>query len=384
MTVVPSRRQSVWRLTLEPMGVHVAWSLLHAGGTAPATAVAGGVVRGTQKAAASAFAIAPQRSADGRIDLRGNILVDPVLELATARLFGAGLLPLALRNGLCEDGLHTVQIAARGWLANVPWESVSIDDRTDTRLIERAILVSAMSPGIAATRARSAPPTDPAVPGLVIVDAGPAEDSVTGESAVYPGQLPRELVGRGGLAADDVVAPGKYSMSAAAAGRTLAGQRWSRLLYLGNVVAGRPEEPAAAALVFQRHGIRDPLTAGMWLADPDRWPAPGRVALIGCGSDDARFTEASGLPVAAINAGAQLVTCTRWTLPADRLNSSSLPATRLALAVHRAHRSERPITELRAWQLERLEAWKAYPSPETSPLYWAALTTYLAAGADRG
>ncbi|MEV8375219.1 CHAT domain-containing protein [Kribbella sp. NPDC056861] len=377
-------RQSVWRLTLEPMGVHVAWSLLHTDGTAPATAVGGGVMRDTHDAAASAFAIAPQRSADGQLDLHRNILVDPIQERAAATLLGARLLPPALRDGLLEPGRHQVQIAARGWLANVPWEAVTVDDRSNTRLIESALLVSAMSPGIAVTRARSAPPVDCSLPGLAIVDAGPAEDSVTGESAIYPGRLPPELVGGGGLTAGEVVAPGKYSMSAAAAGKALAGQAWSRLLYLGHVTAGRPEEPAAAALVFQRHGIRDPLTAGMWLADPARWPAPARVALIGCGSDDARFTEASGLPVAAINAGAQLVTCTRWTLPSDRLQAAGLPATQLALAVHRAHRSESPITTLREWQLGRLQAWKADPAPEASPLYWAALTSYLASGGDRG
>ncbi|MEV6409922.1 hypothetical protein [Kribbella sp. NPDC051718] len=383
MTLI-THQQTVWRLTLEPMGAHVAWSLLHTDGTRPASAIAGGVIRDSRDAATSSLAIAPQRSADGQIDLSRNSLADPILERATARLLGARLLPPVLLEGLRENRRHTVQIAARGWPATVPWEAVSVDDRTNTRLIERAVLVSAMSPGIEATRARSALPVVPAAPGLVIVDPGPAQDSLSGECAIYPGRLPAELIGPGGLAVDDVVAPGKQTMSADEAARTLTERTWSRLLYLGQLTVGSPERPEAAALVFQRHGFRDPLTAGMWLADPARWPAPARVALIGCGSDDARFTEADGLPVAAINAGAQLVTWTRWTLPADRLRSSGLPATELALAVHRAHRSESPILALRDWQLAKLEAWKADPAPETSPLYWAALTSYLAPGGDRG
>jgi CHAT domain-containing protein len=383
MTLIVSR-QTVWRLTLEPMGAHVAWSLLHADGSSPVSAIAGGVMRDTRNAAASSLAIAPQRSADGQVDLSRNSLADPILERATARQLGARLLPPILLEGLRDGRRHTVQIAAGGWLANVPWEALSVDDRTNTRLIERAVLVNAMSPGIEATRSRSALPVDPAAAGLAIVDAGPAEDSVTGESAIYPGRLPAELVGPAGLAGSDVVAPGKYTMSAAEVAETLASRAWSRLLYLGQLVAGSPEQPEAAALVFQRNGIRDLLTAGMWLADAARWPAPARVALIGCGSDDARFTAASGLPVAVINAGAQLVTWTRWTLPADRLHSSELPTTELALAVHHAHRSESPIRALRDWQLEKLEAWKADPVPETSPLYWAAPTSYLAPGGGRG
>ncbi|WP_166679628.1 CHAT domain-containing protein [Kribbella pratensis] len=364
------------------MGVHVAWALLHTDSVGPVSAVAAGVVRDTQDEAASTFAIAPQRSVDGAIDLERNVLVDPMLERATARLLGARLVPAVLRNSLnaTADVHHTVHIAARGWLANVPWEAVSVDDRRNTRMVEKATLVSAMSPGIAATRSRLAPVADPASPGLAIVDAGPAEDPETGESAIYPGRLPAELIGAGGLDPGDTVAPGKYSMNAAEAGKALSARTWSRLMYLGHVASGRPEEPAAAALVFQRHGIRDPLTAGMWLAEPDRWPAPARVALIGCGSDDARFTEASGLPVAAINAGARLVTCTRWTLPTDRRHSAGLPATELALAVHHAHRSGAPIACLRGWQLERLAAWKDRPTYETSPLYWAALTSYVTPG----
>ncbi|MEU4191401.1 CHAT domain-containing protein [Kribbella sp. NPDC026611] len=374
----------IWRLTLEPVGADVAWSLLHRDGSAPTKAVIGGIVRDTRAEADATFALVPRPSADGRVDPTANVLTDPARELATAELLGARLLPPALRERLNGDGGHTVQIAARGWLANVPWDAITVNAGTDTRLIEKAILVSAMSPGIAATRARSAPPSHPGSPGLAIIDAGPAEDTMTGESAIYPGRLPAELVGPGGIDPGDVVAPGKYSMSAAEAAKALTEQEWSRLFYLGHVAGGRPEEPAAAALVFQRHGIRDLLTAGMWLAEPGRWPAPARVALIGGGSDDARFTEASGLPVAAINAGAGLVTCTRWALPTDRPQDAYLPATRLALAVYRAHRAERPIESLRAWQLDQLATWKEQATPESSPVYWAALTSYVAPEVARG
>jgi len=101
--------------------------------------------------------------------------------------------------------------------------------------------------------------------------------------------------------------------------------------------------------------------------------------VIGCGSDDSGIAEQSGLPIAAINAGAELVTATRWVLPLDP-RPDLRPATALALAVDRAHSAADPVGALRDWQLERLDRWRADGELLDTPLMWASLITYLAAG----
>ncbi|TDD60678.1 CHAT domain-containing protein [Kribbella antibiotica] len=354
----------VWRLTLEPVGNDVAWSLLLNNGTGT-SAVDAGIIRDTRNEEHAAMDIPP---------LAGkSALLDPDHERGLATLLGRRLLPPMLREAL-EAGTHTLYVATRGWLANLPWEALVIDS-DNRRLIEAAVLVGAMSPGIIATRVRTAAPFTPTGAGLAIVDAGPPRNTARQDYSIYPGGLPVGLVTD--LAAD-AVAPGDYSMSAEMAGEALTGTPWSRLLYLGHIAAGHQDEPAATALVFQRRGEADKLTAAKWLAEPQTWPAPARVALIGCGSDDARFMEASGLPVAAVNAGAHLVTCTRWALPADAPADASGPTTGLARAVLHAHRSAKPVHALRAWQVQQLCTWKKRPTPEVSPFFWASLATYLA------
>ncbi|GAA1612999.1 MULTISPECIES: CHAT domain-containing protein [Kribbella] len=353
----------VWRLTLEPLGVDVAWSLLLNDG-ASTRAVDAGVIRDTRNEELAALDI-PLR--DGT-----SALLVPDHELQLATLLGTRLIPPTLREEL-TDGAHTVYVATRGWLANLPWEALVVDS-DHRRLIEAAVVAGAMSPGIVATRTRTAAPFSPEGAGLAIVDAGPPRDAARHDYSIYPGGLPA------GLAIDlaaDVVAPGTYTMSARMAGEALTGAPWTRLLYVGHVAAGHQDEPAATALVFQRQGEIDKLSAANWLAEPQTWPSPARVALIGCGSDDARFLEASGLPVAAVNAGAHLVTCTRWSLPADAPGDPSGPTTHLARAVLRAHRTDRPVRALREWQLQQLSAWRTRPTAAVSPFFWASLATYL-------
>ncbi|MGW1273206.1 hypothetical protein ACWD5A_31950, partial [Streptomyces sp. NPDC002491] len=112
------------------------------------------------------------------------------------------------------------------------------------------------------------------------------------------------------------------------------------------------------------------------------WPAPPRVALIGCESGgDLRFTESFGLATAMIHNGAELVTATRWTLPTSlafhRLagrSESVRPLTEAVIAVDTAHESPDPVALLARWQRERLDRWRTEGGIEHSPLLWAAMT----------
>ncbi|TCJ97690.1 hypothetical protein [Nocardia alba] len=115
------------------------------------------------------------------------------------------------------------------------------------------------------------------------------------------------------------------------------------------------------------------------------WPMPPRVALIACeGGVDYRSAETFGLVVAMVNAGAALVTTTRWTLPTNRAfadfgpGTTAKPTTELGLRVDRAHEGPDPIAELRDWQRHRLQQWQATGDIAESPLTWASLSHTIA------
>lgn len=115
------------------------------------------------------------------------------------------------------------------------------------------------------------------------------------------------------------------------------------------------------------------------------WPMPPRVALIACESGaDHRAMETFGLVMAMLNAGAELVTSTRWTLPTDNAFSQHLQdahqavTTELALTVDEAHDQNDPVTHLRQWQLGKLTTWQTKGHLADTPLVWAALTTHIA------
>lgn len=383
-------RQVTWRLTLEPAGADVAWSLLRADDGRAADAVAGGIARDLRSAEALARGLPPR---PGPEDERGwtSDLLDPVLERTAAVALGAAMLPEQLRSALLADcrvtdgeegeghrepRRHTVEIAVRGWVSTLPWEALAVDARGAVRLVEAARIVAAMPPGLVADRARTAHSPGLGAPGLAVVDPGPPLGPLGSIYAGEPERYPRLLTGAGGLERGDLLAPGTHPMSSTQWGRLLADAPWSRLLYLGHVLAPWQGTPPETALLFERAGAPDPLSAGQWLAEPDRWPAPERVALIACASDGATFREASGLPVAAVNAGARLVTTTRWALPSDGLTGDRRATTMLALAVHRAHCHVRPISALRDWQRIQLARWRAGGHPSYSPLWWATLSTY--------
>lgn len=137
----------------------------------------------------------------------------------------------------------------------------------------------------------------------------------------------------------------------------------------------------AAALLLSTPALTAAeFTAFDWLAEPDRFPAPPRVALIACGSDDGKEIEQSGMPIAAVNAGAELVTATRWVLPVDQKLAASCPTAALAMAVDTAHAAADPLAALRRWQIDRLRNWRDRGAVTDTPLLWASLVTYLAPG----
>lgn len=378
---------TVWRLTLEPAGDDLAWALLRAREGEPTRAVAAGLLDGIQTLLDVADSLHPRVSTHRAQQHWETDLLDPSRELAAALCLGSALLPDPLRAALLADRpsatarsvRHQVEIAARGWPAALAWDAMAVNG-DGVRLLELAQIRAAMSPGVLAHRARVADWGDPSAPGLAVLDPGPVVGRFGSIYAGEPKRYPSRLWAAHGLAREDLVAPGGHPLSRDQFADLVGQTNWSRLLYLGHVQAPDPDSPADAALVFEHDGQPDLLSARRWLAGPDRWPAPARVALIACGSDDAAYQETSGLVAAAVNAGARLVSTTRWPLPVDRRWLGHRATTELTLAVHHAHRRRAPVRALRAWQLDQLHRWRAEPSFETSPLLWAGLRTYAVAG----
>lgn len=130
--------------------------------------------------------------------------------------------------------------------------------------------------------------------------------------------------------------------------------------------------------------------SGISPVEPDRlghelWPMPPRVAIIACeGGADYRSAETFGLVIALFNAGAELVTTTRWTLPSDGAFESVRgftevpgPTTALALAVDETHTSPDPVAGLTRWQRGQLTGWRDTGDLRYSPLIWAAANNHL-------
>jgi CHAT domain len=117
----------------------------------------------------------------------------------------------------------------------------------------------------------------------------------------------------------------------------------------------------------------------------DIWPMPNRVALIACASGgDHRDVEPFGLVLATLNAGAELVTATRWPLPTDWAfelagsDPEGAPTAQLVVEVDRCHEDDDPVKALAAWQRKRLAEWTTHGMLGDSPLLWAALSTHRA------
>lgn len=366
------------------MGDDVAWSLFRSTAADDIILVCAGLHHGLGGLRRRVLAAVPQQDED-RGGLWDVTLAHAGDEEELAGLVGPTLLPVALTTALLESGsgeiAHTVTIAPRGWLSTVAWEAVGLTRGADVRLVERARVLGGLAPGLHAGRrlardpgSRSASAVESG-PALAVVDAGPAADT---PHPLYPGLVPDELVQ--GLQHYDEAANGE--LSADEFGELLRETHWSRLLYLGHIRAGNDEHPASAALVLAEGGRAEYFSARNWIAQPERWPAPQRVALIGCGGDDSGPAEHAGLALAAVNAGAELVTTTRWTLPTDRQPPTEIGTSRLTAAVAAAHRATDPVETLRLWQAGQLGLWRSIGAVECSPLLWSSLVTYSVEGTE--
>lgn len=375
-----------WRLTLEPMADMIAWSLLRrvqVGGTAdrtPPELIGAGIrpdVQGLQALVARLVPFEDERTGQALSDPWSCDLTDRDAERDAAIKLGTALLPTDLRAELTQarsDVRHTLTIATRGWISAAPWDAVALDESAEIRLVERAQTWGGLSPALfAGDRPRLGTASTRR---LAVVDPGPVglDDE---PDPLYPGGYPEALEALEEDGRLDRLVPNWDPMSADDFGALLREpEGWESLCYLGHIKRGSAAAAGAAGMVFQRAGRVELLTARSWIAEPERWPAPPRVGLIGCGSDDSFLVEQTGLPIATLKAGADFLTSTRWTLPSDRDPPAAMGTTRLAIAVLDALTSGRPERAMRDWQLAELANWRRSGEPESSPLLWASLVNY--------
>lgn len=317
-------------------------------------------------------------------------LVDPGINRSLCSRLGTFLLPSPLRHALTTELDSTIIVAPSPALAAVPWELLIVDD-ADTRVIERATVLAGISPAYLVNLPRSERLRRRGV--LRIID--PTGRRTAGShSSIYPEGAPRTWIERTRSDGDRMSDP-ETGCTAHELG-DLLGKHPRRLVYLGHVSTDEERVPTRSALELATPHSGDArkgtgthrLTAHTWLSAPGRWPAPPRVALVACQSDDAGFDEQAGLAFAAIHAGARLITTTRWSLPTDaseglvasRETPLQAATTSLAVAVDDAHDTADPVSSLRAWQLDQLRRWRTAADDSArrahAPLLWAALSTY--------
>ncbi|MEU6357646.1 hypothetical protein ABZ896_51540 [Streptomyces sp. NPDC047072] len=261
------------------------------------------------------------------------------------------------------------------------------------------------------------PASAPAAPVVLVLDPripGFRADSPLGSVLGPPGSDPELLsLVRARLDAGPVEPP--LATPAEAFRRTDLDRDWlgavlrkgaRRLLYVGHVsgapVEGGQSEDGALHLSCGEEavGLAEPVRTHRPLSAKDLllgtlplrgdgepgariWPAPPRVALIGCESGgDLRFAESFGLATAMLHNGADLVTATRWPLPTSLafhtlagVPESVRPLTEAIVAVDTAHEDPDPVRRLAEWQRDQLARWRAGGTPAHSPLLWAALTS---------
>ncbi|TDE94903.1 CHAT domain-containing protein [Occultella glacieicola] len=384
------------RIQPSPRTASVPWELLAVDGSdvrlveiADVTVVAPGQVPGAGTDAADGGARSVW-SGGGRFRGRGGAGATAsgaaVPGVADARPARGGLLGRLRRSGAggaapVSDGVGGDVLAASG-----------------------AGVAAAGAPGVAA--ASSAADTvmalDPRIPGWPAASAlGSVLGRVTPGDARYAGLLERldsyARAGRVDVPGGDLT--GLFR-------RTDADRDWlaaalqagpKRLVYVGHVTAAAADRGQAddsqlhLSCTAEVPGLAEPmrehrpLSARDLLADPQRWPMPERVALIGCESGtDARFRDPYGLVGAVVRAGATLVTGTRWPLLTEHALSSLAdvagnPITDAVLAVDAAHEAPDAVAAFSAWQRERLAAWRSTHAVADSPLLWAGLVTFTTA-----
>ncbi|MEU7934153.1 CHAT domain-containing tetratricopeptide repeat protein [Micromonospora echinofusca] len=318
-------------------------------------------------------------------------MVDPAANLALFRELGGILLPQELRDRIrTADASDTTLVVAPGpGLSSVPWELLVIDDEHDVRLIERANVLGGISPAMLVNLARpAAPPWTGDGPAVRVVDPT-AAGSRNGGGRIYPDGVPEAWHRRSGDFDALLGAGATVGCSPSELATALQSQAWSRLVFVGHASATDPAMPTSAGLelAVDRETGDSRLTAGQWLREPARWPAPRRVGFVACQSDDAGYTEQIGLTLAAIYAGARTVIATRWSLPSDgseRLVAGGAPigsaTTALALAVDAALETSDPVGAIGEWQRDRLSCWRSAIGDAArrlhAPLVWSALVTY--------
>ncbi|RJO76859.1 CHAT domain-containing protein [Nocardia panacis] len=302
-------------------------------------------------------------------------------------------------------------------VARVPWELLAL--HPETRLIDMADISLLAPAAIAADPSRRADTwaqtrdlpvvavLDPRIPGF---RADSALGSVLGRMTTNA-PLPRQI---SRYAAEGRLIP-EITDPVEAFRRTDLDRDWlstalckgaARLLYVGHVTAAPPESGrseyselhlsctadtlgfAAPTRTHRPFSAKDLLLGTYTLAaepsaGPDIWPIPGRVALIACESGgDLRCTETLGLVGALLDAGARLITATRWPLPTDHafhrvagLAEDTVPLQNAVCAVDSAHEQDDPLVALADWQREQLNAWREKGAIAHSPLLWSAFAS---------
>ncbi|WP_369030167.1 hypothetical protein [Streptomyces adonidis] len=366
-------------------------------------------------------------SGEGAAGMRRAFETSPLTNQATehdlARLLAEVLWPEGLtaqiRQVSARAGRPLIRIQPSPRVAQVPWELLAVEDGTDIRLLDLADVVTTAPTSLRRQTTpedeedKSASPSetvvlvlDPRVPGF-------RADSPLGSVLGPPGSDP-ELLALVQNHLDAGTAVPSVATPAEAFRRTDLDRDWlsdvlrkgaRRLLYVGHVsgapTAGGQSEDGTLHLSCGPHttGLTDPIRTHRPLSAKDLllgtlplrpdgepgsriWPAPPRVALIGCESAaDLRFTEPFGLATAMLHNGADLVTATRWTLPTSfayhhlaDVPESVRPLSEAIRAIDSAHEHPDPVGNLAGWQREQLDHWRSEGRTEHSPLLWAAMT----------
>jgi len=373
--------------------------------------------------------------ADGIERMRTGAFSSPAKERALSSRLSDLLMPPDLVRELLAEATATgspvlVRMLPAPSHAHVPWELLLLradgpDGATGTaarRLAEVADVVADPPAGVHAGRARLPEPWSDQVaarPSIHVLDPAPARRRLG--LVLSPAQ-------RDAFAArhpDARAVTARTVTRADLSAHLRDDPSPSRLFYVGHVV-GLPSHPGTTSLLLsdddRAYGVlpavggnrlfsaldalEGTLFAAQRVTDEDGvvwptgrrevlggaqiWPMPPRVALIACASGgDLGHLEPFGLAIAFINAGAEIVTASRWALPTDRAfrekdsfrpDIDPQPLFDMAVAVDDAHATADPVATLAAWQRARIAAWDADDDAPIalSPVTWGALTTFAA------